>query len=798
MDRASEYREHHTSVIDKIVVLSACCMICGPRLAAQTVESRPAVDPRHVVSGPREMLEIFQIGESQLDRFTDGAPLSEDGLATLIRLLYRAPSFPLHKLHRWAQWDVDVARLTTEPNRFRGALLKLSGEVTQIDRTVVPEHFAQRFGFDHYFIITMRTPEAKATIYCRSIPEAWLSGERGLRAWLGSNDSEPHGHQVKTKNVRAGGWGRTTVSPQLNFGRQLRTENNRLKACYRLTGGSLRSTPGTRSKTSAPNLMPMGSSASAKRRTSPNRGGAILAQGGATRAIANRRVTLGGQPQPASAEPIVSKPSGRHRVRNQRTLRFGLGMRRSDGSRPPRPMFPILIYPGLRNIRFAQVASPWAKTGSPLWGFFSLETHPLIITTVNALRWGESRQTPSMLAGTDGKQLGGWLGSNDSEPPADVRAPSANRKHHIRSELPHRWGLAALDPSHPLITTPPNLTHRWESPPTPRIQSGTNLQQFSGGAVHMAQSDRHPNEVTSTTIHLDKRASALAMFLKVGEDGGDAPHIVAVANTIAWHPSKPDPARGVSVDHVFLADYGMDIGQFAFVEDRKPLTAQDRECFYQLLDTVEKITSDALGKRDAKTVDVTELLQDPMTYRGQYLTLVGTVRRAVRIRVEDVDIVERFGIDHYYELEVFTNPEMTVRFVDDRGGQDKVFHRYPVVVCLRALPAWLPEGENLSTDVRLSGFFLKHWAYKSQYMSEGAAADSPQRLQISPLLVGTGLQRVAYEKDSDTWGHVSGLLFLLLLLGIAFYVWRTEKEDRRWRRQRRSRAGDNWTEPPHF
>ena len=51
----------------------------------------------------------------------------------------------------------------------------------------------------------------------------------------------------------------------------------------------------------------------------------------------------------------------------------------------------------------------------------------------------------------------GWLGSNDCEPLAELRAPSANRKHHIRRGVPLPGGLATLDPSHPSITTSDDL-----------------------------------------------------------------------------------------------------------------------------------------------------------------------------------------------------------------------------------------------------------------------------------------------------------------------------------------------------
>ena len=91
---------------------------------------------------------------------------------------------------------------------------------------------------------------------------------------------------------------------------------------------------------------------------SPNRGVPIPAQGGATRATANRRATLGVGMQAESAEPNAWSPSGQHRGRNERSSHFGLVELRANGSRVARPMRSFGRNPGLRNIRCAHVAAP--------------------------------------------------------------------------------------------------------------------------------------------------------------------------------------------------------------------------------------------------------------------------------------------------------------------------------------------------------------------------------------------------------------------------------------------------------
>lgn len=320
-------------------------------------------------------------------------------------------------------------------------------------------------------------------------------------------------------------------------------------------------------------------------------------------------------------------------------------------------------------------------------------------------------------------------------------------------------------------------------------QRGQIATVFARKLPAVSNGSRFGKQLTADQL-LDSPVRAAAMFIKVFPVNGTGAEILAVANSLAWRPSEPSPQLGISRDHVALASYGMDIGQFAMVEDRKGLTTSDRECFYQLMAAVDRMSPADAALPVAQPVDVTELLQRPTEYRGQHCQLVGTARRAIRIQVEDKDIVERFGMDHYFEVEVFTNPAMTVRFVDDRGeGEDKLFHRYPVVVCLPDLPDWIPRGDTIHAAVELRGFFLKHWTYRSEFMSAGN--DSVDRRQLSPLLIGSEISPYTYHDGSDAiWAPVFGALFVSLLVGIAGYVWYQEKQDAAFRRRRRDKKSD--------
>ena len=77
--------------------------------------SPPAVQPTgqlpwsaHDVQGappssPREMLELFDIGESQLRSLFDGEPLGEADEEILVKLLFRFPRMGEENIDRWCQ-----------------------------------------------------------------------------------------------------------------------------------------------------------------------------------------------------------------------------------------------------------------------------------------------------------------------------------------------------------------------------------------------------------------------------------------------------------------------------------------------------------------------------------------------------------------------------------------------------------------------------------------------------------------------------------------------------------------------
>ena len=136
----------------------------------------------------------------------------------------------------------------------------------------------------------------------------------------------------------------------------------------------------------------------------------------------------------------------------------------------------------------------------------------------------------------------------------------------------------------------------------------------------------------------------------------------------------------------------------------------------------------------------------------------------------------------------------------------RLFSSYPVTVCVRNLPQGMPEGEDIRQDVRIDAFFVKLWAYHTQFMSEvisPTAADlaasktqqERQRLQFSPLMIGHKPELIRRETTSNPLlGLTFGSIFLVFLAAVGYAVWKARRGDRDFQRAmlaRKSRLADN-------
>lgn len=186
------------------------------------------------------------------------------------------------------------------------------------------------------------------------------------------------------------------------------------------------------------------------------------------------------------------------------------------------------------------------------------------------------------------------------------------------------------------------------------------------------------------------------------------------------------------------------------------------------------IAGRCLEEAQRQRFSVFPLFNQPEEHRGQLVALEGTARRAMRIELgkglqrggANRDIVARFGIDHYYEVEIFT--------IDSENN--------PLVFCVRRLPPGFPEGEAISEPVRIAGFFLKSWSYHTQQPADIRPDGTFQRQQqLAPLLIGREPIWLQTDSARDPYhGIMAGGLFVLAVLGAWLSVWRYSRRDKQF------------------
>jgi len=302
---------------------------------------------------------------------------------------------------------------------------------------------------------------------------------------------------------------------------------------------------------------------------------------------------------------------------------------------------------------------------------------------------------------------------------------------------------------------------------------------------------------------IDENGGALAMFIKelppleqpAPEEEEDelrvatpsaGPPMLFVADRISWHPPT------------LLGYLGMDYGLFNDVRDRTALT--EREAFYQMLaiarrmnpqsiemqvrrqlkeeietqgrltrnrDLPAKMRADAeraLERAEDGASDIVPLFNEPAKQRGRFLVLKGEALRAIKVRVDDADIVKRFGIDHYYEIEMVTP--------DSQNN--------PVVCCVAEVPPNMPLGNSIHESVRVAGFFLKSWAFDTRKSRVEAEPGSPRPLQVAPLVIGKRVELLVQPRIGTPTQSITlaaALAIVIAICGAA--MWLMRRSDRR-------------------
>jgi hypothetical protein len=170
------------------------------------------------------------------------------------------------------------------------------------------------------------------------------------------------------------------------------------------------------------------------------------------------------------------------------------------------------------------------------------------------------------------------------------------------------------------------------------------------------------------------------------------------------------------------------------VRDNTPSRRVERDAMFHLLALLEANDESSLRKASVGPVSFVQLYDQPDEYRGELVTIRGTLRRANRLRAPRND----YGVESYYQT-----------WIQPADQPDA-----PIVVYCLALPDGFPTGMDLAEPVEITGFFFKRWAYMARDAMRTAplllartvgwqkpVAPPPERVSygVGPLILGVAL-----------------------------------------------------------
>jgi hypothetical protein len=270
---------------------------------------------------------------------------------------------------------------------------------------------------------------------------------------------------------------------------------------------------------------------------------------------------------------------------------------------------------------------------------------------------------------------------------------------------------------------------------------------------------------------LNEHAAATGLFLKTGDLSAEPPELLFATWRIAWLPDRPDPNWQIAPDHVALAGAGVDIGQLREVGKEKGpgIHAAERDPFYQVLAALrDERLSRAL--RPATQPDLVQLLREPRRFQGLAIPVHGIARRVTKIVVPERDIRRRFGIDHYYEIDVTAPLDKPIRIgADPKTKAESLTYEtgFPLTLCVLELPTGLNEGDEVRQLVAAEGIFFKLWTYRSPHSSQSGL------LQPAPLVLAR-TARLAAEEPPVAWvsdAVVIGVVLAAVGVFVAVALW---------------------------
>jgi hypothetical protein len=129
------------------------------------------------------------------------------------------------------------------------------------------------------------------------------------------------------------------------------------------------------------------------------------------------------------------------------------------------------------------------------------------------------------------------------------------------------------------------------------------------------------------------------------------------------------------------------------VDDDQPIWKDENPAWFNLLGVLKSHDAETLERASSGPVSYVQLMDQPREYRGELVTLRGTIRCVDKVGAGRND----HGIRTLYRL--------VVRPANSQN---------PVIVWCLELPEEFPIGRDIEQDARITGFFFKRWMYTSE------------------------------------------------------------------------------------
>lgn len=211
------------------------------------------------------------------------------------------------------------------------------------------------------------------------------------------------------------------------------------------------------------------------------------------------------------------------------------------------------------------------------------------------------------------------------------------------------------------------------------------------------EADRSAPEITREDVRVERKA--------VAADNGIEGEFRIAADRRPVTPYTLG-SKGYKEDEPDDADQWASPEALAAVEDNCPFRANGFEAWKQIRDRLNAATPAEIASAKAPSVQFGQLFQQSDLYRGQLVTVKGTVRRCVQVPPNKLD--DESG--EMWQLWLF-------------GGSDN----FPMVVYCLDLPEGFPVAEQMAQRVTIRAVYFKKWVHPAK----GGATTSPLLLARS-------------------------------------------------------------------